>query len=180
MSDPIFDKPAVPRPTHPAALDDDDLLAACTWKRSRGGGPGGQHRNKVETTVELTHTASGISAKAGERRSIRENRSVALKRLRLELAVSHRVGVPAGECRSELWRSRTRQGKLVISPRHRDYPAMLAEALDVIAACDHDLAGAATRLVCSRSQILRLLRHHPAALAKLNDDRVARGKHRLK
>ena len=99
-----LDTPAEREP-HPAMLDEEDLLAACEWARSRDGGPGGQHRNKVETTVTLVHTETGISAKAGERRSVRENRPVAIRRLRLALATQHRVGIPAGDCRSPLWRA---------------------------------------------------------------------------
>ena len=51
---------------HPSTLADEQLLLGCDFGRSRSGGPGGQHRNKVETTVELTHRATEISAKAGE------------------------------------------------------------------------------------------------------------------
>ncbi|MAY73742.1 MAG: peptide chain release factor-like protein [Phycisphaerae bacterium] len=178
--DPIFDRPATPRPTHPAALPDDDLREQCDWTRSRGGGPGGQHRNKVETTVEIMHKSTGVHAKAGERRSVRENMRVAISRLRLALAVEHRVGVPAGECRSDLWRSRTRSGKISLSTRHRDFPSMLAEAMDVLDACDWDPKLAATRLCVTPTQIVKLLREHPAALAKTNAERERRGGRPLK
>lgn len=177
--DAIFDRPRVERPIHPAALDDGALLDQCDWTRSRAGGPGGQHRNKVETAVELKHRETGVRAKAGERRSVKENRSVAIKRLRLALAVEHRAAVPTGEIRSDLWRSRTRTGKIVINPKHRDYPSLLAEAMDVIEAAGADLHTAGTRLDCTPSQLVRLLSHHPPALAEVNDWRRARGLHHL-
>ncbi|MEM7623100.1 MAG: peptide chain release factor-like protein [Planctomycetota bacterium] len=183
MNDPfdaIFNQPATPRPTHPAALPDEALLDLCTFSRSRGGGPGGQHRNKVETTVELIHAATGIRAKAGERRSVRDNKRVALARLRLALATEHRVGVPAGECRSDMWRRRVRNDRIVLSAKHKEFPAMLAEAMDVIDAVDHDVRTAATRLACTPTQLIKLLRDHPPALAKLNAARKARGDHELK
>src|ERR1700741_3438784 len=44
-------------------------------------GPGGQHRNKVETGVRLTHRASGIIVTATERRSQSANREAAFERL---------------------------------------------------------------------------------------------------
>jgi hypothetical protein len=170
----------VERDPHPAMLDDDTLLAGCKWTRSRDGGPGGQHRNKVETVVTLVHTPTGITAKAGERRTVRENKPVAIRRLRLALATEHRVGVPAGDCRSPLWRERVKKRRIVLSTKHRDFPAMLAEALDIIEAAGHDMKTASTRLDCSPSQLIKLVKEHPPAWSKLNADREAKGLHPLK
>ncbi|MEM0982759.1 MAG: peptide chain release factor-like protein [Planctomycetota bacterium] len=175
----IFNQPPVERPTHPAALDDDALMDQCTWIRSKGGGPGGQNRNKVETAVEIRHTESGVTAKAGERRSVKENRSVAIKRLRLALATEVRVAVPAGEIRSELWRSRVKKRRIIVNPKHRDYPSLLAEALDVIDAAGYDLKPAAVRLDCTATQLVRLMSHHPPAFARVNAERDKRGLHAL-
>ena len=174
-----FEKP-VERPPHPAALSDEALLAQCRQGRSRGSGPGGQNRNKVETAVELVHEATGIAAKAGERRSVRENRRVALKRLRLALATEHRAPVPAGDVRSALWRRRLQGTRLVINPKHAEYPALLAEALDVLDAGGYDPRLTATRLTTTPSQLLRLIKHHAPAFAAVNEARRARGDHPLK
>lgn len=57
---------------HPAAIDPDELLRQCDEKRIRRGGPGGQHRNKVETAVVLHHRPTGMTAEASERRSLAE------------------------------------------------------------------------------------------------------------
>lgn len=171
---------AAPREAHPASLEDGALLAQCVWTRSRGGGPGGQHRNKVETTVHIVHTPTGIEAKAGERRSVSENKREAIRRLRLALATRHRVGVPEGECRSPLWRSRVRGGRIILSVSHRDFPSMLAEALDVLEACGLDLHRAGVRLECTPTQLARLVRDHAPAWALLNEQRVKRGLHPLK
>ncbi|MBL8747233.1 MAG: peptide chain release factor-like protein, partial [Phycisphaerae bacterium] len=94
---------------HPAALDDEALLAQCDMTKNRSSGPGGQHRNKVESQVHLFHTPTGVSAQAAERRSSHENKRVALRRLRLLLAVEVRRGVPAGDIGSELWWSRVKR-----------------------------------------------------------------------
>lgn len=186
MEDPLLaklfaslDKPAA-RAVHPAGLDDAALLAECELLHGRGRGPGGQHRHNNQTAVTLTHRASGVSAQAAERRSVEENKKVALRRLRLALAVEVRVGVPAGEIRSELWRARTAGGRISLSTRHRDFPTMLAEALDVLEASGFEPKRAAVRLGVSPTQLVRLVAEHPPALAMVNRVRKARGEHELR
>lgn len=168
------------RAVHPAALPDDALLSRCDVRHTRGTGPGGQHRHNNQTAVVLTDGPTGLSAQASERRSAELNKKAALRRLRLALAVGHRVAVPAGEIRSDLWRSRTRGGRIVLSPKHADYPAMLAEALDVLEACAMDPKKAAVRLGVSPSQLVRMIADHPPALARVNRARAARGEHGLR
>lgn len=165
---------------HPASLADEDLLKECQLGRGRSSGPGGQHRNRVQTLVELTHRPTGLEAHAGERRSASENKSVALRRLRTELAVCARAPVPLGEIGSPMWKSRVRDGRIALSHEHRDYPAMLAEALDVIHAGGLDLKKASLRLSCTRSQLIRLIAKEPRALAALNEARQAKGKNPLR
>lgn len=159
---------------HPAALTAADLLAACDETRTRRGGPGGQHRNKVETAVVLTHRPTGIMAEASERRSQAENRRVAIRRLRLRLALDHRQ--PADSAGpSPLWRSRTATGRIVVALDHDDYPILVAEALDCLAAEGWQLPAAAGRLGVSASQLARLLRREPAAWTILSRQRTAAG-----
>jgi len=67
------------------ALADDALLAECEETFFVGGGPGGQHRNKTESGVRLTHPPTGITVTATERRSQLQNRGAALERLRARL-----------------------------------------------------------------------------------------------
>ncbi len=167
--------------THPAALSDEQLLKSCSVSFGRGMGPGGQHRNKVSTAALIEHGPTGLYGQASERRHQAQNRHVALKRLRLKLARTVRRDVhPAKYRPSELWRGRRQGTKLPVSPSHRDYPALLAEALDVIVARGFDVAGAAGVLGVSMSQLARLVRHDKAAFAMVNDGRVERGLRALK
>ncbi len=158
---------------HPAAYDEDRLLAECHIQRTRRSGPGGQHRNKVETAVVITHTPTGIRGEASERRSQEQNRQEAIFRLRVNLALGVR-SEPEGEP-SSLWRSRVRGGRIGISPSHRDFPALLAEALDVLSRQDMDVGEAAAHLSCTPSQLVRFLKHEPRALELLNRRRQELG-----
>src|SRR5437763_472598 len=166
---------------HPATLGDAELLKHCEISKSRSSGPGGQHRNKVESRVALTHTPTGIAAHAGERRSSQENLRVALFRLRLALATQLRTEVPIGDARSELWKSRTTpEGRIVCNPDHRDYPALLAEAMNMVEAAAGDEHRAALRLGCSPSQLVKLVKEHPPAMERWNQARAGRKLHPLR
>lgn len=50
-------------------------------RRYKASGKGGQHRNKVETAVEILHYETGITAKCDEERSLHANTEIALERL---------------------------------------------------------------------------------------------------
>jgi len=161
---------------HPATLPPEELLRQCAETRTRRGGPGGQHRNKVETAVVLLHSPTGISAEAAERRSQEENRRMALKRLRLRLALQWLPQTATGPHEpSPLWLSRAKAGRLAIALEHDDYPALVAEALQALEAGAFDVAAAAASLHVSTSQLLKLFRRVPAAWVQLNRLRLARG-----
>jgi hypothetical protein len=176
--DPVT-RPSQEAGLHPARLDPDILAAGCDFRATRRSGPGGQNRNKVETAVILTHRPSGIGAEAAERRSQGENRRAALFRLRLKLALEIRTPTrtPVGEAYrpSPLWQSRCRAGRIVINPEHDDFPALLAEALDVLAETAYEPKRAAAWLGCSSSQLLKLLKCEPRSLALVNDRRQEDG-----
>ncbi len=165
---------------HPATLDPDDLLKDCQVRRLRRSGPGGQHRNKVETAVALKHRPTDIEAEANERRSQAENQRMALKRLRINLALCVRSEVEQESIPSHLWEKRCRNRRISVNKDHLDFPALLAEALDVIVHFTMDIKVAADALRCSPSQLTKLLKTEPRALAIVNERRAQLGMHRLK
>jgi hypothetical protein len=159
---------------HPAALPPDVMLADCEIQRTRRGGPGGQHRNKVETAVVITHQPTGVQGAASERRSQDLNRQAALQRLRVNLALEVRQPNEPGYVTSEIWNSRVHNGKIAVSAEHADFPALLAEALDRLAACDWDVTTAAAQLAITSSQLIKFLQREPQASLLMNRERAAR------
>ncbi|MFO1093401.1 MAG: peptide chain release factor-like protein [Planctomycetaceae bacterium] len=159
---------------HPAGWSDDRLLSACEVRFVRRSGPGGQHRNKVSSGVQLVYEPAGMTVEANERRSQHDNRRVALRRLRLALAVGVRTPSAAGPPPSE-WRERIKAGRIIISLEHADYPRFLAVALDCLAAVDWDVPRAAAQLGCTGTQLVRFIAGAPAALVRLNQERGLRG-----
>jgi hypothetical protein len=151
------------------------VLSECDVRFTRSSGPGGQHRNKVETGVVIVHRPTRLRVTASERRSQAENRAVAARQLILTLALGvRRPQAPDGEP-SPLWKSRCRGGKLLISHEHQDFPLVLAEALDAIEAHGYELGAASGWLGCTFSQLLKLLRSEPHALMLVNERRASRG-----
>ena len=68
----------------------------------------------------------------------------------------------------------------MLSADHADFPTLLAEALDLLAAVAYDLPKTATLLGTTRSQLIKLFQMEPAVLAGINRLRAAQGKRPLK
>lgn len=52
------------------------------YQSFRASGPGGQHRNKVETAVRATHNVSGLTVTATESKSQHQNKKLALEKMK--------------------------------------------------------------------------------------------------
>jgi hypothetical protein len=161
---------------HPTDLPPAKLLAECVVRRQRRSGPGGQHRNKVETAVVLIHQPTGIRSEATEERSQAANQQMATHRLRVKLAIQVRSNAETGSGRSvsPLWRSRVRTKKISIALTHKDFPSLLAEALDCLSTVDFDAKECAEQLGTSPSQLVRLFKLEPEALIYVNARRAMR------
>jgi peptide chain release factor 1 len=60
------------------------------WSFSRGSGPGGQHRNKTESAVDLVHVPTGTVVHCESERSQQENKRLALGALRARILAVER------------------------------------------------------------------------------------------
>ncbi len=139
-------------------LNDMDLSAQCELEFCLGSGHGGQHRNKTSTAVRVRHLPTGITAEDCSDRSQHTNRSRALNKLRMKIALQYRdVPVP-------LMRPR-------VAMDHADYPLWCATLLDHLAATNWNPAQASTRLGMSTSGLVKLLFQDNALWLKVNSHR---------
>jgi len=67
----------------------------------------------------------------------------------------------------------------MLNPEHEDFPAILAEVLDLLWLKRWDLSPVATLLDLTSTQVVKLLRQEPRALALCNRERQLRGMHLL-
>ena len=81
-------------PMNKYPTDRDSLERDCDLEFFVAGGPGGQHRNKVETGVRLTHRPTGLVVTATERRSQSANRDAAYERMAEKLEKLQRPRKP--------------------------------------------------------------------------------------
>lgn len=65
---------------------DEDLLRECEVDTFRASGPGGQHVNKTESAVRLTHLPSGVVVTSQQERSQHRNKALCLQKLRAKIA----------------------------------------------------------------------------------------------
>ncbi|MGH9803511.1 MAG: peptide chain release factor-like protein, partial [Blastocatellia bacterium] len=88
------DEPIAQLPVTRFPTDRESLERDCDVEFFVAGGPGGQHRNKVETGVRLTHRPTGVVVTATERRSQSANRDAAYERMAEKLEKMQRPRKP--------------------------------------------------------------------------------------
>ena len=158
-------------------LADPALLAQCEMDRLRGSGPGGQKRNKTESSVRLRHEATGLSALAGESRSQHENRARALRRLRERIAFDLREPVdlddyqPPPALVALLAQEPVRKSEKWL--RSPEYLRAAGHLVDLYQAVGCSLAEAARRLAVPSGRLERVARADDRLMRKLGELRNA-------
>ncbi|MBM4019976.1 MAG: peptide chain release factor-like protein [Planctomycetes bacterium] len=137
---------------------DRKLLAECAVETYRASGPGGQHRNKTESAVRLTHRPTGVVVTAAERRSQHENRRRAVERLRRAIALEVRLPVPPGAPPAGVLAAALADPAWPrISRRSPAHLVVAAHVLDHLEAACGRVSDAASRLGCSTASLVKFL-----------------------
>ena len=165
------------------ALSDQELSDQCRFERFRVSGPGGQHRNKTDSAVRLTHEPTGVVGFASERRSQHQNRSAALARLRRNIALEHRADLdlemyhPPPALQRILPRSVETEvpRKERVGPKHREFWTGVGPLLDLFEAVQGSTADCAAMLGCSSNQLTKLFASEPHLWAAANTIRERKG-----
>jgi hypothetical protein len=169
------------------AMDDPALQACCEVHLYRSSGPGGQHRNKVSSAVRLHHKATGVTATADDSRSQHDNRRMALRRLRMNLACQCRqviepgltVRVPAivRECTFVPRGPGHAPGlhKLQVGPKDVRFWRVAAFLLDLLEAKEGRLAEASAILGISTTNLANVLQSERHLLAEAQKTRKRHG-----
>jgi len=165
------------------ALSDEGLAAQCRFERFRVSGPGGQHRNKTDSAVRVTHQPSGAVGFASERRSQHQNRAVALARLRQAIALEVRSGVdldlyhPPPALQRVLPRSVETESPRTerVGPKHREFWTGVAPLLDLFEAVRGSTSDCSSKIGCSSNQVTKLFASEPHLWAAANAIRQRHG-----
>ncbi len=156
-------------------LDDEVLLAECHLDFFKSTGKGGQKKNKTSSAVRLVHLPTKTEAVSGNFRSQKENKKVAIKQLRINLAVKWRKLPPAP------WNNTLVQGATFnINEKNRLYPLLVAVLLDHFSFHDWQVSSAAESLNISTGQLVKVLKKHPTVWQVTNQQRQQHGLKPLK
>lgn len=144
-------------------LSDEELVKQCDWSAGRASGPGGQKRNKTHSAIKMIHVPTGIIVVANEHRLQGENRHLALKRLRLALALAYRRAIDPETfvIPPEITAQLLGSGKLGVNPDNPRYLQIIATVLDLLAFYRGQVSSVATRLGLTTTNVINLCHRDP-------------------
>ena len=153
--------------------DDEHLLRECVQDFHKASGNGGQKVNKTSSAVRLIHTPSGVSvSESGDRSQVR-NRSNALKKLRLRIAMTVRCKIDE-DCPVA--------DPFYVPSVHNihAYAPWLAVLVDHLAFDGWDVRRTAERYGISSSRLIKIIFRDSDLWQELNRKRAAAGLASLK
>ena len=141
-------------------MSDTRLLRLCRVDSFRGSGRGGQKRNVTDSAVRVTHLATGVNAVSDRTRSQQRNRGLALRALRMEIALTCRAEPP------EHW-----DGTWAPARRSSEYPVWVAVLLDVLERHRYRVSDAAHFFGVSTGRCVKDLAADPKLWQRVNNAR---------
>ena len=149
-------------------LPETEFIRHCTLDFFKSSGAGGQHRNKTFSAVRVTHKTTGLSAEDCTERSQHRNRSNAIEKLKIIIALQLRLPaappLPRMEC----------------SMSAPDYPLFVAKLFDILEECGYDHKSSAAKCGISPSALLKKLARDPKIFQEFNCRREMLGLPKLK
>ncbi|CAM6090340.1 unnamed protein product [Calypogeia fissa] len=165
------------------AMTDKQLFAQCRMDTYRASGPGGQHRNKTDSAVRLTHIPTGLVSQAADDRSQHINRSLALTRLRqiVALEVRHTVELEGYNTPLELVRilpsgtGGKRGNSQKIGPNHPDFILGMKALMDLLYATGGSVSDAGKILGITTGALSKLITSNNLLWQGVNKLRSSKG-----
>lgn len=164
------------------SLSDGALFAQCRMDTFRASGPGGQHRNKTDSGVRLTHIPTNLVTQAVDDRSQHKNRATAMSRLRLLIAAKVRRPVKLRGYKPPLELKRLfpaeggkKSSAEKIGINHPDYAQGVQALLDLLSAVDGFVFFAARILRVSPGAFSKILTSDKIILQSTNELLVSKG-----
>ncbi len=146
-------------------MEPEQLIRLCEFSAQRRSGKGGQKINKTASAVRLTHGGSGISVIASESRYQAENRSIAIKKMKRQIALQIRNPAEAMAI----------QDDELPSLKNPVYPLWMARLLDVVEEKSYSTADSAAAIGISTGRLVKILARDPDLWGKVNSERRKRG-----
>lgn len=165
-------------------LTDQQLFEQCEMDTFKSSGPGGQHRNKRESSVRLKHVPTGVIAQGVEDRSQHKNRAIALERLRklIALKVRNMIDLDTYKPPPELIQIlpskaaiRDSDSGQRIGPNNAKFVLGVQALLDLLLAVEGSVSEAAKLLGLSTGALSRLILSDDALRIAANELRASKG-----
>lgn len=165
-------------------LSDEELVARCDVHTYKSSGPGGQHRNKVSSAVRLKHRASGVSAHGDDSRSQHQNKAMAIRRLRMNMACSLRREIdlqspPPPMVKDRLFVARGGDAKgatrFAIGSKDAAFWPVAAWVLDLLEAVEGRVSDAAAVVGVSTANLTKVLQQERHLLSAVQEIRKRHG-----
>ena len=146
---------------------DKELSEHCVMESFQASGPGGQKRNKKFSAVRITHKPTNLCVISTETRSQLNNRQIALRKLRIKLAI-------------EIRGPNISLDRLKIALLNPMYPLWLALLFDTLWGFKFSISETADSLHLSTSKLIKLIARDSNTWKIINYNRESFGLNKLK